>query len=76
LPSDARGAPSGFGAELVREEDFYTTLGYVHDAMLWLGPPLQVYLQNLRSFWGTSLGVTVRGRGKVIPTCGLSGGGL
>jgi len=32
------------GAELVREEDFYTTLGEVHDAMLWLGAQLQEYL--------------------------------
>ena len=31
---------------------------------------------NLGSFWGTPLGVAVRGHGKVIPTCGLSGGGL
>jgi len=32
-----RCAPGGFGAVLVREEDFYTTLGDVHDVMLWLG---------------------------------------
>jgi len=31
---------------------------------------------DLCSFWGTPLGVAVRGRGKVIPTCGLLGGGL
>ena len=31
---------------------------------------------NLGSFWGTPLGVAVRCRGKVIPTCGLLGGGL
>ena len=31
---------------------------------------------NLGSFWGISLGVAVRCCGKVIPTCGLSGGGL
>ena len=43
-PSDARGAPSGFGVELVHEEDFYTTLGDVHDAMLWPGAQLRVYL--------------------------------
>ena len=33
-------------------------------------------LMNLGSFWGTPLGVAVRCRGKVILTCGLSGGGL
>ena len=31
---------------------------------------------NLGSFWETPLGVAVRCRGKVIPTFGLSGGGL
>jgi len=31
---------------------------------------------NLGLFWGTPLGVTVRCCGKVISTCGLSGGGL
>jgi len=30
---------------------------------------------NLGLFWGTALGVTVRYCGKVIPACGLSGGG-
>jgi len=43
-PSDARGTPGGFGVELVREEDFYTALGDVHDVMLWLGAQLRVYL--------------------------------
>jgi len=36
--------PSGFGAKLVREEDFYTALSDVLDVMLWLGAQLQVYL--------------------------------
>ena len=31
---------------------------------------------NLGSFWGTPLGVAMRCSGKVIPTCGLSGGRL
>jgi len=31
---------------------------------------------NLGSFWGTPLGVAVRCRGEIIPTCGLLGGGL
>ena len=31
-------------AELVREEDFYTALGEVHDVMLWLGVQLREYL--------------------------------
>jgi len=31
---------------------------------------------NLGLFWGAPLGVTVRCCGKVIPTCGLSSGGL
>jgi len=31
---------------------------------------------NLGLYWGTPLGVAVRCRGKVIPTCGLSGSGL
>jgi len=39
-----RGALGGFGAVLVREEDFYTTLGDVHDTMLWLGAQLRVHL--------------------------------
>jgi len=30
------------GAELFRDEDFYTTLGQVHDTMLWLGAQLRV----------------------------------
>jgi len=36
--------PGGFGAELVREEDFFIAGGDVHDKMLWLGAQLQVYL--------------------------------
>jgi len=32
--------PSGFGAELVCEDDFYTTLGDVLDVMLGLGAQL------------------------------------
>jgi len=43
-PSDARGALGDFGAKLVHEEDFYTTLDDVHDTMLWLGAQLRVYL--------------------------------
>jgi len=39
-----RCAPGGFGAVLAREEDFYTALGGVHEAMLWLGAQLRVYL--------------------------------
>ena len=31
---------------------------------------------DYNSYWGTPLGVTDRGRGKFIPTCGLLGGGL
>jgi len=34
LPNGARGTPGSFGAVFVREEDFYTALGDVYDAML------------------------------------------
>ncbi|QCD96806.1 hypothetical protein DEO72_LG6g1516 [Vigna unguiculata] len=68
-------------------EDFYTALGDVHDVMLWLGGPVTSVscigifgslgtTTNSCSFWGTPLGVAVRGCGKFILTCGLSGGGL
>jgi len=43
-PSDTRGVPGSFGAEVVREGDFYTTLGDVFYVMLWLGAQLRVYL--------------------------------
>jgi len=33
VPSGVRCAPGGFGVVFVREEDFYTTLGDVHDAL-------------------------------------------
>jgi len=44
LPSDVRGTPGAFSVELVREKDFYTVFGDAHDAMLWLGAQLRVYL--------------------------------
>jgi len=33
-----------FGPVMVREKVFYTALRDVHDAMLWLGAQLRVYL--------------------------------
>jgi len=44
LPSGVRYVPDNFGAVMVRKENSYTTLGDVHDAMLWLGVQLQVHL--------------------------------
>ena len=42
MPGDVGCAPNGFGSVMVREERFYTALGDVHDAMLWLGAQLRV----------------------------------
>ena len=39
-----RCVPGGFGPVIVREEGFYTALGDVHNARLWLGAQLRVYL--------------------------------
>jgi len=57
---------------LVREEDFYTALGDVHDAMLWLGAQLRVHLV-LGNTW--PLQVVSSGLGSLVEcaSCGSYG---